>query len=73
MGEFYTPGGSRKRLISPGSGSIPSLQKSNLSRVLPRQLSTGSNRGELTVNGLIRITDNTGTTRLIMGYKKDAF
>lgn len=49
--------------------SLESIQQ----RVLPRQVSTGNNRGEMTVKGLIRVVDTDGSIRLILGYKKNAF
>lgn len=49
--------------------SLQSIQE----RVIPRQVSTGNNRGEMTVKGLIRVVDTDGSVRLIMGYKKSAF
>lgn len=42
-------------------------------RVLPRQVSTGNNRGEMTVRGSMRIVDNTNNTRLVLGYRKAGF
>lgn len=42
-------------------------------RVIPRQVQTGDTRGELTIKGLIRIVDDNGDPRLILGYKKDGF
>lgn len=49
--------------------SLASIQD----RIIPRQVSTGNNRGELTIKGLIRVVDTNQTIRMIMGYKKDAF
>lgn len=37
------------------------------------KVQTGDTRGDLTVKGLIRVVDNDGTIRLIMGYRKSAF
>lgn len=37
------------KIINPGSGTPKELDRSDLSRVLPRQLSTGSTRGTQTV------------------------
>jgi len=49
MSTPYSPGGSKKKIITPGTVKQPSLSQSNISRVLPRQLSTGSTRGTQTV------------------------
>ena len=49
--------------------SLTSIQD----RVIPRQVSTGSNRGEMTVKGIIRVIDTNQVTRIMMGYKKGAF
>lgn len=42
-------------------------------RIAPRQISTGNNRGEMTVKGLIRVVDTDTTVRLVLGYKKESF
>lgn len=42
-------------------------------RIIPRQVTTGNNRGEMTIKGLIRVVDTDNTVRLILGYRKDAF
>lgn len=42
-------------------------------RVAPRQISTGNNRGEMTIKGLIRVVDTDTTVRLILGYKPESF
>ena len=63
MSDPYT-GSSRKTIITPGSGSDAFSTASNLSRMLPRQLSTGSTRGTQTVgygNTKIDGTKNTIT------------
>lgn len=52
-----------------GYTSLESIQE----RVAPRQVSTGNNRGEMTVKGLIRVVDTDTTVRLVLGYKKDTF
>jgi hypothetical protein len=49
--------------------SLASLQE----RIAPRQISTGNNRGEMTIKGLIRVVDTDSSIRLIMGYKKNTF
>ena len=49
MSDVWPRGGAPVKIISPGSNSNPDLAQSNLSRVLPRQLSTGSTRGTQTV------------------------
>jgi len=49
MSTPYTPGKSRKTIIVPGGSDNPNLRSSDISRVLPRQLSTGSTRGTQTV------------------------
>lgn len=53
------------------NNDIESIIDSN--RVIPRQIGTGDNRGEMTIKGLIRVIDTDGTIRLIIGYKKEAF
>lgn len=42
-------------------------------RVLPRQVSTGNSRGDMIVKGRILVVDDGGTTRMVLGYQKDAF
>jgi len=49
--------------------SLESLQ----SRIQPRQLATGNNRGEMTIKGLIRVVDRNQVVRLILGYKPGEF
>jgi hypothetical protein len=49
--------------------SLESIQE----RVQPRQISTGNNRGEMTVKGLIRVVDTNTTVKVILGYKKASF
>lgn len=48
--------------------SLESLQQ----RIIPRQVTTGSNRGETTVRGSYRVVDTLGVPRVIIGYKKNA-
>lgn len=50
------------------SVSLESIQQ----RIIPRQVSTGSNRGETTVRGSYRVVDTNGVPRVIIGYKKNA-
>lgn len=44
-------------------------------RVAPRQISTGNNRGEMTIKGLIRVVDTTNNNKVVvmMGYSKGSF
>lgn len=49
MSTLYDPKSTGKKFIRSGSGKDGSLPASNLSRVIPRQLSTGSTRGTQTV------------------------
>jgi hypothetical protein len=49
--------------------SLQSIQE----RVIPRQVSTGNNRGEMTVKGLIRVVDTNSKPMIAMGYKPGAF
>lgn len=42
-------------------------------RVLPRQVSTGVTRGEQQVQGSWVVVDRDGNTRMLIGYKEDAF
>ncbi len=51
------------------STTLESIQE----RVAPRRLSTGDNRGEMTIKGIIRIVDSSTVVRMIMGYKKEEF
>jgi hypothetical protein len=44
-----------------------------IGRVLPRQTSTGSNRGDQIVKGRILVVDDGGVVRMVLGYDKDAF
>lgn len=46
---IYTPGNRGGDVVTPGSGKTGSIAQSDISRVLPRQLSTGSTRGTQTV------------------------
>lgn len=48
--------------------SLESIQQ----RVAPRQVSTGSNRGETTIRGSYRVVDTNGVPRVVIGYKKNA-
>jgi len=41
-------------------------------RVIPRQVSTGNNRGETTVKGSYRVVDANGIPRVMIGYKKNS-
>lgn len=49
--------------------SLQSIQE----RVIPRQVSTGNNRGEMTIKGLIRVVDTNTKPLIIFGYKPGAF
>lgn len=49
MSTPYTPSNGGKPIITPGSGGDSFSTESNLSRNLPRQMSTGSTRGTQTV------------------------
>ena len=48
MSQPYDIRNYRKTIINPGSGQPGDLQRSDISRILPRQLSTGSTRGTQT-------------------------
>ena len=43
------------------------------SRVMPRQLSSGSQRGEQQVKGRIIVTDDSGEIRVAIGYQNGGF
>lgn len=49
MSTAFNPSGKKSKIVTPGTVKQPSLSQSNISRVLPRQLSTGSTRGTQTV------------------------
>jgi len=61
MSEPYTPG-RRNTIITPGHTSEGSLPGSNISRMLPRQLSSGSTRGTQTVGYGTTKIDGTNNT-----------
>lgn len=61
MSTPYTPGTGSK-IITPGTGSDGSLAGSDLSRSLPRQISTGSTRGTQTVGYGATKIDGTNNT-----------
>ena len=42
-------------------------------RVMPRQLSTGSSRGEQQVKGRVVVSDDNGDARVIIGYQNGGF
>lgn len=42
-------------------------------RVMPRQLSTGSSRGEQVVKGRLVVADDNGDARVIIGYQSGGF
>jgi hypothetical protein len=67
----YTP--DRSTIVTNDSGNSVNIPQSDLSKVIPRQIGTGNNRGEMTIKGLIRVVDSQGNVRLILGYKKGAF
>ena len=73
MSDTFSFSGRRNQFKTPGTGKSVELSQSDISRVLPRQTSTGMTRGEQTIKGLIRIADSNGTVRMIMGFKKDSF
>lgn len=45
MSTPYTPDGNKNKIVTPGNVQPPNYAKSDLSRNLPRQMSTGSTRG----------------------------
>lgn len=49
MSQDYNPNGRKNTIVSVSHNPPGSLPESNLSRILPRQLSTGSTRGTQTV------------------------
>ncbi len=64
------------KTISPGTGTPGSIQGSDISRVLPRQLSTGTLRGTQNVgsgpkidssNNQIVLTDSTTSSQIVIG------
>lgn len=46
---IYNPASRGNEIVTPGSGSQGSIAGSDISRVLPRQLSTGTTRGVQTI------------------------
>lgn len=42
-------------------------------RVMPRQLSSGSSRGEQQVKGRVVVSDDNGDARVIIGYQSGGF
>lgn len=56
----------------PSVPEVP-IESNVVDRVLPRQVSTGNSRGDLIVKGRILVVDDNGTTRMELGYDKDAF
>lgn len=66
---LYTP--PKKTLVGPTEGSNPTLPQSDLSRILPRQLSTGSTRGTQTVGYGKAKLDGT-KNRIVVGGDSDS-
>lgn len=58
----YNPANSNSLIVTPGTGSAASTGGSDISRVLPRQLSTGSTRGTQTVGYGTTKIDGTNNT-----------
>lgn len=49
MDNIYNPGSRRNSIVTPGSSNPGSIDGSDISRILPRQLSTGTLRGTQSV------------------------
>lgn len=64
MSTPYRPNGSNQsyKIVTPGSGGDSFSTESNLSRTLPRQISTGSTRGTQTVGYGTTKIDGTNNT-----------
>lgn len=45
MSDTYNPNSRKNMIVNPGGGKSGSLAQSNLSRIIPRQISTGTMRG----------------------------
>jgi hypothetical protein len=61
----FTPSNGGKSILTPGSGGDAFSTESNISRMLPRQLSTGSTRGTQTVGyGNVKIDGSNNTITL---------
>jgi hypothetical protein len=52
---------------------IPSVVDPVQTRIAPRTVGTGSNRGELIIKGLIKVVDTNNNTMIMLGYKKESF
>lgn len=57
MSTPYDPKRPGAQIVNPGSGSPISLGGSDISRILPRQLSTGNQRGTQTITGSFIVAD----------------
>lgn len=66
-------GNSKKTIFTPGSVDIPSFNRSDLSRVLPRQISTGTTRGDQQIKGKYTVVDSDNLVRVIVGYLPGGF
>lgn len=55
------------------SNVTPSVVDPIQTRIAPRTVGTGANRGELIVKGLIKVVDTNNNTMIMLGYKKDSF
>lgn len=66
MSNIYNPSSRGSEVVTPGSGKTGSIASSDISRVLPRQLSTGTLRGTQNVGyGNVKI-DGTNN-RIVLG------
>lgn len=59
------PAGSSYSLPQPTTSNIGDIPKMSLDRTLPRQVSTGNQRGTQTITGQLRITDPTTNNPVI--------
>lgn len=65
MSDPYTPGAG-KNIVSPGGNKEGTLSQSDISRILPRQISTGTMRGTQIVTGVFQMNDTLNVPRMII-------
>lgn len=66
MSTPYTPNARKNKLVNPGSNKEGTLSKSDISRILPRQISTGTMRGTQLVTGVFQMNDTQNVPRMII-------
>ena len=70
MADFSTPTDSQQ---SYPKQYFAGSDNSSVNFVTPYKVNTGATRGSQKVKGTIEVVDATNVTRMIIGYKKDAF